>query len=159
MEKKRKKGCTVSDRPICFKKYTPPAHHTHSLFFVRSSVSFVESFARAFARRSFVGRNRARFVRFVRAKRRVFDVSTSFTHVASRRVRTNLTNKTSLKEKGGDVENAPEEKGHSFFTLLATTATTHARTRDGTEDEDYQSPSLSRCISLSTTRENKSAVS
>ena len=84
-------------------------------FFVRSSVSFA-SFARSYARRSFVGRHRARFVRFVRAKRRVFDVFTSFvtsiTHVVSRRVRTNLTKKTSFKERGGDVENAPEKEGH-----------------------------------------------
>jgi hypothetical protein len=27
-----------------------------------------------------------------------------------------LTNKTSLKERGGDVENAPEKESHSFFT-------------------------------------------
>ena len=64
MEKKRKKGgCTVSDRPVFL---TPPrAHHTHSLFFFVRSFRFVSFRLPA---RSFDERNRARFGCFARTR-------------------------------------------------------------------------------------------
>ena len=147
----------MSGRPICFKNIPP----SPSFSFARLFLSY-RLRARSRGVRSLLDRNRARFVRFVRAKRRVFDVFTSFvtsiTHVVSRRVRTNLTNKTSFKERGGDVENAPEEEGHSFFNPPRG-GDDDDDARGGTEDEEHQSPRLPRRISLSTTGENKRAVS
>ena len=158
------RGCTVSDRPICFKKYTPPPR----LF--RSPVCFFRRIVYARVRASFVARTKPRAREATRFRRlhlfRHLPFVTSITHVVSRRVRTNLTNKTSFKERGGDVENAPEKEGHSFSFYTprddGDDARTHARTharRCGTEGEEHQSPSLSRCISLSTTGGNKRAVS
>ena len=152
----------MSDRPICFKKYTP----LPSFSFARLFLS-LESRMRARSRvvRSSDETARVSFVSYARSD--AFSTSsplpfaTSPTHVVSRRVRTNLTNnKTGFKERGGDVENAPEEEGHSFFNPpRGDDDDDDDDARGGTEDEEHQSPSLPRRISLSTTRENKRAVS
>ena len=129
----------MSERPICFKKYTPPP----SFSFVRPSVSFVESFARSFARRSFVGRNRARvsFVSYARSD--AFSTSSPLSPPSVRHLHyprrltagENYDNRNESQRKGWRRRKRARKGGSFIFFLHSSRRRrrrTHARARDGT---------------------------
>jgi len=174
VEKKRKRG----DEPcptdlFVFINIPPSPSFSFVRSFVRSPVCFfrIVSFTRSFARvvRSSDETARVSFVSYARSD--AFSTSSplsppSVRHLhCPRRLTTGenqLDKRNEFKRKGWRRRKRARKGGSFIFFLHSSRRRrrrTHARARDGTEDEDYQSPSLSRCISLSTTRENKRAVS
>ena len=119
------------------KSSIPPLVLFLFLFLLRSTVCLFLSFrSRALARAAFVRRTKPRAFRSFRTRdamrfRRLhpfrhLPMPTSHEGVENNNKSTKKT--TSLKERGGDVENA-SDKGRAIFALLATTTTTTTTTR------------------------------